>query len=477
MTVVMWFRRDLRIEDNKALAHAIASGQPIVCLFHVNPDQLSEKTTPSQSRFIQSVLQLRADLAEHGIALHLMMGDWQRSFEALYQRLENWTAVYFNFDEAGFGRLRDQRAAVFFRERGIRIHAYQDHYLHGSQEIKNQKGQAYQVFTPYFKAWRALPKETPVVVDLSLGNWQTLPTEEAVFQKINGLLDKEVSPPVGTANAHRLLEHFVRDGLATYHRDRDYPALEGTSYLSPYLRSGELSIRTVYQAVSQAPASQGQATFIKELAWREFYHMIHVNFPDQKNVAIQAVYREMDWVKDAVTFERWTSGETGYPIVDAAMKQLKTRGWMHNRLRMIVASFLTKDLLMDWRLGEDYFQEMLIDYDAASNIGGWQWAASVGTDAVPYFRIFNPVRQGKQFDPEGQFIKTYLPQLAHVPTAYIHEPWKMSVAEQLAAGCQLGQDYPLPIVDHATQRLKALALYEDAREKYRLFDKQENPPS
>ncbi|MGT2744785.1 cryptochrome/photolyase family protein [Streptococcus phocae subsp. phocae] len=465
MVSVMWFRRDLRVIDQKALARVVASQTPTLCVFHFNPEQLAQKPTPNQSAFIQSVLTFKEELSHQGIELHLMYGSLEDCFGALAKQLPDWTDVYFNYDESGFGRQRDQRAARFFKEHHITVHAFQDHYLHGSQEITNQAGKPYKVFTPYFKAWQQLPKETPIPIQLSQGSWIELETPMEVLDQLSIYYEKNQSLTLTAKAAQKRLDAFIADGLSDYHERRDLPSEDGTSGLSLYLRSGIISIRTVYQAVVEAPVSQGQATFIKELAWRDFYNMIYVQHPNQKTQAIQEAFSQIEWDNQSSHFEAWKKGETGYPIVDAAMKQLQETGWMHNRLRMIVASFLTKDLLIDWRLGETYFQEMLIDYDAASNIGGWQWAASTGTDAVPYFRIFNPSTQSKRFDPEGLFIKTYLPQLSHVPKAFIHEPWKMPKAIQESSACFIGRDYPSPIVDHASQRLRAIATYEWAKEQ------------
>lgn len=202
-----------------------------------------------------------------------------------------------------------------------------------------------------------------------------------------------------------------------------------------------------------------QSDLLKELAWRDFYHMIYFTHPEQKNYELIEKYRNMDWQKDEEALNKWQAGQTGYPIIDAAMRQLNQTGWMHNRLRMIVASFLTKDLLIDWRQGEAYFARQLIDYDAASNIGGWQWAASTGTDAVPYFRIFNPITQGKKFDKDGTFIKQFVPELAQLPLKFVHEPYLMTNQEQADLQIVLGTDYPLPIVDHNEARKRALDLY------------------
>lgn len=467
MVSVMWFRRDLRIDDQKALAHAIASQSPTLCVFQFNKEQLNLLHSRNQSSFITSVLAFRKLLKE-GIDLYLMYGDLMTCFEQLLTQLKDWTDVYFNYDESGYGRLRDQKAAQFFKKNGIAVHTYQDHYLHGSQEIINQSGQPYKVFTPYYRIWQNYPKETPIKVELSQGRWLNLETPDDVLRTVESFKDEKYQDVATFDEASKQLNRFIQDQLAAYHANRDFPAQLGTSRLSPFLRIGAIGIRTVYHAVRQAPNSLGQATFLKELAWRDFYNMVYVAYPDQKTQPIQKAFSQIEWVNNPDWFQLWKEGKTGYPIVDAAMLQLQKTGWMHNRLRMIVASFLTKDLLCDWRLGEQYFQQQLIDYDAASNIGGWQWAASTGTDAVPYFRIFNPVTQGKRFDPKGEFIKAHLPQLEHVPEKYLHEPWKMPKNLQESVSCIIGTDYPQPIVDHAKQREQAIAKYEWAKEKAKI---------
>ncbi|HHH5387786.1 TPA: deoxyribodipyrimidine photo-lyase [Streptococcus pyogenes] len=464
MVSVMWFRRDLRIDDQKALAHAIASQSPTLCVFQFNKEQLNLLHSRNQSSFITSVLAFRKLLKCEGIDLYLMYGDLMTCFEQLLTQLKDWTDVYFNYDESGYGRLRDQKAAQFFKKNGIAVHTYQDHYLHGSQEIINQSGQPYKVFTPYYRIWQNYPKETPIKVELSQGRWLNLETPDDVLRTVESFKDKKYQDVATFDEASKQLNRFIQDQLAAYHANRDFPAQLGTSRL----RIGAIGIRTVYHAVRQAPNSLGQATFLKELAWRDFYNMVYVAYPDQKTQPIQKAFSQIEWVNNPDWFQLWKEGKTGYPIVDAAMLQLQKTGWMHNRLRMIVASFLTKDLLCDWRLGEQYFQQQLIDYDAASNIGGWQWAASTGTDAVPYFRIFNPVTQGKRFDPKGEFIKAYLPQLEHVPEKYLHEPWKMPKNLQESVSCIIGTDYPQPIVDHAKQREQAIAKYEWAKEKAKI---------
>ncbi len=268
---------------------------------------------------------------------------------------------------------------------------------------------------------------------------------------------------LGEEEGKKRLESFCRSVLPDYHDMRDLPEKAGTSRLSPYLRTGALSARRVYTAADsfrQKTSKPGPETFIKELAWRDFYTMILHHFPETETKEFQEKYRSLPWRYDDDLLQRWKEGRTGFPIVDAGMRQLNSIGWMHNRLRMITASFLTKDYQIDWRLGEAYFAQKLIDHDPGSNIGGWQWAASTGTDAVPYFRVFSPIRQGERFDPDGTFVKKYVPELADVPKKYIHEPHTMSRQQQEEAGCIIGSDYPEPSVDHKIERKRAIAMFK-----------------
>jgi deoxyribodipyrimidine photo-lyase len=252
---------------------------------------------------------------------------------------------------------------------------------------------------------------------------------------------------------------------------RDLPGEEGTSRISHHLASGSLGIRSVYHALrrrgeaTRGLAKQGTDTFLNELIWREFYYQILANFPHVVTGAFKPAFDRLEWSDNRDHLDAWRSGRTGYPIVDAAMRQLNTEGWMHNRCRMITANFLAKDLHIDWRAGERYFMETLADGDVALNNGGWQWSAGTGNDAQPWFRIFNPTLQSKKFDPDGTYIRRYLPELSRVPEGHLHEPWRMSAAEQARSGCRIGADYPAPIVDHAIERARTLVLYAHAAGK------------
>ncbi|MBC2126799.1 cryptochrome/photolyase family protein [Listeria marthii] len=464
MTSVMWFRRDLRVSDNKALYHA-SKEDDLILLFQVNPAQFITGS-PSHQAFFASVAHFQQELAKTA-RLQIMFGDPMECLQQLKEAVPTWNKVFFNRDETGYGASRDAAAQQLFDERQIEVHAFHDSYLHSAEEIKKSPTEYYKIFTPYYKKWREEMKEMPLKVTLKPENIRKeslFPKYEEQFAEI--VHDLPVSD-AGEQAANARLASFIKEDLTDYDKARDFPELDKTSHLSRYLRTGEISIRTIWQALQQTEATEGRATFEKELCWRDFYNMIYVSFPDQKNEPIQENYRYIEWENSRAFFKCWQEGQTGFPLVDAAMRQLKETGWMHNRLRMITASFLTKDLLIDWRFGEKYFQQMLIDYDPASNIGGWQWAASTGTDAVPYFRIFNPTTQSEKFDPDGKFIRKYVIELAHIPDKFIHQPEKMSEKEQKEHGIIIGKDYPLPIVDHKERRKLAIARYEFSKEHYR----------
>lgn len=469
MTNVMWFRRDLRIEDNRALKHALEASKSLVLLFHVNPDQFIGDESKNEAAFFKSVEKFRQELEKKGATLQLLYGDLTSSFRRLKEEVPEWANIYINRDEAGYGLERDWQMADLFKELDVKPHAYHDHYLHLAQEIKTNSGMPYKVYTAYYNKWIELPKPTIAKVDFDpekIVNTLLFPKDLAQFKDL--LAKQPVIPALetGSAAAKKSLNEFIENGLAAYHEARDLPFKNGTSRLSHHLRTGEISIRTVFNQVKQAKDSKGKETFIKELAWRDFYNMVYVANPEQKNKPIKSEFAYISWKNDEADFHAWKEGKTGFPIVDAAMRQLKETGWMHNRSRMIVASFLTKDLLIDWRWGERYFQEQLIDYDAASNIGGWQWAASTGTDSAPYFRIFNPTTQSERFDADGAYIKQYVPELRGILNKKIHEPSTLTADEQDHFGVIIGTDYPHPIVSHKEKRKLAIGAYEASKEIY-----------
>lgn len=465
MTSVMWFRKDLRITDNKALYHACQDSEELILLFQVNPKQFISDS-PNHQAFFASVAHFKKQL-DKKCHLQILYGEPKRCFQRLLEKVPDFQRLYFNREEGGYGRERDEEVSIFLSKKGIIINSFNDTYLHSAQEIKKDTGESYQVFTPYYKKWLNQVKETPLKVSMpkDLVKNQTLFLEdEALFEQLCRELPSLEEQKVGEEAGMAQLDHFIENDLTDYEKARDFPIRDQTSHLSRYLRTGELSIRTLWEKLQQESSSEGKLVFEKELCWRDFYHMVDVAYPDQKEKAIQKKFRGIEWENDPKKFLKWQQGQTGYPIVDAAMRQLNETGWMHNRLRMITASFLTKDLLIDWRWGEKYFQKMLIDYDRASNIGGWQWAASTGMDAAPYFRIFNPTLQAQKFDPTGAFIQKYVEELSQVPKKWIHQPEKMPVEEQEKISFAMGTDYPYPIVNHQERRKMALARYEFSKE-------------
>lgn len=470
---IVWIRRDFRIQDNLALAAATENSDSVLLVFIVDPEQIETTASLNQSAFFASAKAFQANLANENIHLLVLKGTPESQFEKLTAALPEISDLYFNFDERGYGRQRDQQVAHHCQTTlGLKTYAYIDYNLHSANEIKKADGAGYQIFTPYFKRWITLPKPTPVKVSVTSLQEKQMANIEPLHLHQEGLLtslinekhDKQLVGQVGEAKALQTLKDFIQSHLAEYDTQRDLPFLDATSHLSRYLRTGEIAIRTIYQAVINEPESEGQQTFIKELAWRDYYNMIYAMNPQQNTQSLRSEFQKIAWRNNHNDFLLWQTGQTGFPIVDAAMRQLNQTGWMHNRLRMIVASFLTKDLLIDWRWGEQYFHDQLLDYDPASNIGGWQWAASTGTDSVPYFRIFNPTRQSQKFDPDGQFIKQFVPELSQITNDKIHEPQLLTDLEQKEFQVTLDKDYPKPMVTHKQARLRAIEVYEQSKD-------------
>ncbi|RQW18481.1 deoxyribodipyrimidine photo-lyase [Bacillus sp. C1-1] len=465
---IVWFRRDLRLQDHQALATALAAcskNDSIMGIFHIHP-KLTESFTVRHDYFYETLKAFNDHANELSFPILFLYGELEASFDELKAKTDPIHTIYYNRDEVGFGKKRDQAFEKWAKSAQIKTKSFIDHHLHGAYDSLKEDDTHYKVFSPYYKKWRQLHKPDPVCIDESLLQQKSLskkPKHEAGEDAYKQMMQQKTGKwkqEAGEQYAREYLQSFIDDTIESYKRDRDYPEIEGTSRLSKFLRTGALSIRTVYQMAEEKRAQlkddSGVETFIQELAWRDFYNMIYAHYPKSDNLEIKSAYQGLDWRSDEEQLQAWKEGKTGYPLVDAAMRQLNETGWMHNRLRMVVASFLTKHLLIDWRLGERYFAERLIDYDPASNIGGWQWAASTGTDAVPYFRIFNPYRQSERFDPYGRFIRSYVKELRDVPTKAIHMPHDLSEEEREEYGCTA---YEKPIVDHQSARKRALQAF------------------
>jgi deoxyribodipyrimidine photo-lyase len=465
---LMWFRRDLRDFDHAALYHALKRARQVVCAFIFDRDILDALPDPADRRveFIHaSVIELQQALQARGGGLVVRHGVARDEIVQLAADLHA-EAVFFNHDDDPAALARDAAVEAALRARDIAVHHTKDAVIFEREDVLTAGGTPYSVFTPYKNAW--LKRLTPFdlqayPVEAYAG--RLAPQSSAIprlpdmgFEPTNLA---ELRLPTGMSGGAQLFEDFLQR-IDRYQDTRDYPAVKGPSYLSVHLRFGTVSIRQLAAAAWQR-GGRGAQTWLSELIWRDFYHQILWHRPDvAAGHAFKRQYDALPWPNPPGHFEAWCEARTGYPLVDAAMRQLNQTGYMHNRLRMVTASFLTKDLLVDWRLGEKYFADKLIDFDLAANSGGWQWAASVGCDAQPWFRIFNPVTQSERFDAEGHFIRRYLPELARVAEQFIHAPWTMPAAEQQRVGCVIGRDYPLPIVDHAVQRGQALALFRQA---------------
>ncbi len=475
--IIVWHRRDLRTHDNTALFNALQETTDILPLFIFADDILKQRDdfSPACVKFMtESLKDLSAQYERLGGKLILRRGFFLEVLHEVVRESEA-RAIYFNEDYEPAAKARDNDVIQTFTKLGLQVRAFKDQALFAKQELLTKQGKPYTVFTPYKKAWLSqvhlIPTPIPAPKHLTTVAINSLPPlshDELGFPCTQQLLVKG-----GSTEGERQLEQFLSNKIHRYKELRDFPALDGTSLLSAHLRFGTISVREIVRrALSLLEDAKSEAekigieTFVSELIWRDFYFQILDNFPIVEKESFQPSFRHLQWENRDAYFEAWKFGRTGFPIVDAAMRQLNTTGWMHNRLRMIVASFLTKDLLIDWRWGERYFMQMLVDGDMAANNGGWQWSASTGTDAQPYFRIFNPTSQSQKFDPHGKFIKAFVPELRAVPEKYIHAPHEILQKSPLLAreiGIELGKDYPLPIIDHAVQREKSLAMFKSAK--------------
>jgi deoxyribodipyrimidine photo-lyase len=463
-TVIHWFRRDLRISDNTALSEAAKRAEEVIPVF-IFEDAFRTGPDVGAARLeflLQSVESLRKNLAELGHALIIRCGKSEEILPQLCQETGA-QAVLANKRYEPYAQRPDERITGILNAAGFGFELFKDAVVWEETEILTQAGKPYTVFTPYSRAWKAKPIPPPraklkkINTQRSTLNIQydELPpsTDEIGFPLTQTL------PPAGERAALELLRKFMAGPVYAYDANRNFPAVEGTSNLSPHLRAGTIGIRTILAELKKARAkatsvqSPGCDVFLNELIWREFYLQVLHNFPHVTKGAFRPEYDQLAWSDNREYFVAWCEGRTGYPIVDAAMRCLNATGTMHNRLRMIVAMFLTKDLLINWQLGERYFMKQLVDGDLAANNGGWQWSAGTGTDAAPYFRIFNPVSQGEKFDAEGKFVRRWIPELKDFPDDLIHQPWENPL---LLAKTK----YPPRIVLHEEQREKCLALFK-----------------
>jgi len=429
---IFWFRRDLRLEDNAGLYRALKAGQPVLCLFIFDKnilDKLEDKDDARVTFIYQAIEKLHADLQKHHSSLLVIYDDAEKAWKKVLKEYEV-AAVYTNHDYEPYAKKRDDEVRLMLKEKGIGFNTFKDQVIFEKAEVTKDDGLPYTVYTPYMRKWYAKLKP------FYLKAYPTTKYLHNLYQ-IKHLPLPDLKDLGFEKSDRKFPDQQYEDVISDYHDKRDFPAVKGTSHIGLHLRFGTVSIREL----ARKAYGYHDNTWLNELIWREFYMMVLHHFPKTADHAFKPDYDRIKWENNEEQFEAWCNGQTGYPIVDAGMRELNETGFMHNRVRMIVASFLSKDLLIDWRWGENYFARKLLDYEMASNVGGWQWAAGCGTDAAPYFRIFNPEAQTKKFDPELKYIKKWVPEYADF------------------------SKYPKPIVDHSFARDRCLKAFKAALAK------------
>lgn len=465
---LVWLRRDLRLHDHRPLEEAARFGAKVQHLFVFDTtilDKLSEKKDRRVEFIHASLLELQANLQKVGGTLVVLHGD-PTVLVPQFCKDNAITTVYAARDFEPQAISRDNAVLSVLARQGVQWHPVEDHTVVSVDEVVQAKNKPYVVFTPYFKRWLTL-LDTSIAdasVNLETVDWMNIAGHVPSLASIGFAPagNEALGFLAGESGATAFWQNFKRR-IKLYGTARDFPNVKGTSYLSVHFRFGTMAPRQCVREVrALMAANPGVMTWVKELAWRDFYAQLLHHFPSTTTDAFQTRYDALVWNDDPKMLQAWEEGRTGYPLVDAAQRQLLATGFMHNRLRMVTASFFTKHLGLDWRVGEAFFAAHLNDYDMASNVGGWQWASSVGSDAQPYFRVFNPTLQSEKFDKQGKFIRRYCPELAHVPDKFIHSPWTMTPAQQVEYRCVLGTDYPAPVVDHKTARDEAIARFKTA---------------
>ena len=470
---IVWFRDDLRLSDHPALHAAAASGAPVICVHVFDPARARPLGGAARWWLAQSLRALQQQLNLAGASLVLRRGSADKIIAELARQTAAGAVFWNDIAHLPDQVISDQLAAAL-GETGVRSHRFPGDLLVAPRDIRNKDGRGLRVFTPFWRRLQSLgdpPKPLPAprtlrkVAGLASDDLESLGLEPKRPDWAGGL--REAWKP-GEHSGQQRLKEFLDGGVAGYASGRDRPDQKGTSRLSPHLRFGEVSPRQVWHAARFAAAERPALTgdidkFLSELGWREFCRHLLFDQPDLAGRNLQSAFDNFQWRQDDNALRAWHRGQTGYPIVDAGMRELWHTGTMHNRVRMVAASFLVKHLLIDWREGEKWFWDTLVDADPSSNPANWQWVAGSGADAAPYFRVFNPILQGEKFDPDGNYVRRWVPELAQLRASLIHQPWRATPLELASAGVALGLSYPAPIVDHRKGRERALKAYENLR--------------
>lgn len=465
---IYWLRKDLRIADNRALSAASENGRAVVPVY-IREDDGNGPLGGAQEWWLeQSLKQLMARFEKLGSRVILKSGDPLQILKTIADETGA-EAVFWNRRYDPKGIETDKKVKAALRDEGFKVESFAGQILHEPSHFKTKTGGPYKVYTPFWKAFSA-EAHVPAPLDPpeKLNSPSRQPESETLedFRLYTGKPDwaagfRELWTP-GENGAQERLQHFIDEIANRYAGERDHPSVDATSLMSPFLALGEISPATIWHTVSEAKNidDTNRKKFLQELVWRDFSYHLLFHAPDLATKNWNGRFDDFEWSTDEDAYSAWTKGQTGYPIVDAGMRQLWRDGWMHNRVRMIAASFLIKDLMIDWRRGEEWFRDTLVDADPASNAASWQWVAGCGADAAPFFRIFNPMLQGSKFDPDGDYVRRYIPELARLPAKHIHAPFEAPHAVLKEAGVELGKTYPRPLVDHKKARNRALQAFE-----------------
>lgn len=470
MIKIFWFRKDLRLNDNRGLYEFAKSlsRSDVFCLLYIKNENSFKYFSENRIRFLYECLDEFSDkLANKRLNLQIIEGTATDLFKRICDNRGGGIELYASEQCEPYNRRRDDEVKKVIESYNGKFTLYPGNTLFDLGEVTKEDGKPYTVYTSFKnKALKLLGEKNFNEYKI---NFSKLQDAVKIYfdtpKNLNCSKEKDKfkkSPEFtgGRKEGIKKLNSFLRSGIRNYSFDRDFPAVNGTSKISPYLHFGVIGIREILRKIYNVNDEKNSSKWLDELLWREFYYNISFHFPFIEKQSFKKQYDKLNWNKNGKDFQKWCEGRTGYPVVDAGMRQLNTEGWMHNRVRMITAMFLTKHLLIDWRKGEKYFAEKLIDMDFSNNNGGWQWSSSTGCDAQPYFRIFNPVSQSEKFDKNGEYIKKYVPELRNVDAKFIHEPWKMTKDEQKNCGIIVGKDYPFPIVEHKLAREIAIKEYK-----------------
>ena len=463
---LIWLRDDFRINRNNALVYASENHDQVSAVYIFNPEEYENKREAQRWWIYHSLINFKQELSKFNISLELLVGDEVKVLNKI--KTTDKLSVYWNKIPEPDEEKKENKIIKSFEEKNINYKFFKGNILSEYKEVTKDDGTPFKVFTPF---WRVAEEVYLKKVPLRDAKLKKKTKKIFIFKQSSDLakvlpnknwfkkFEKYWIP--SEINSDKVLKNLIDNKINNYHKTRDYPSIEGTSKISPYLKHGQIHVETIWKSCNNIEnKNTGYRKFINEIGWREFSHSLINYFPQMLKGNLRKEFDSFPWVENKKYLEAWKKGMTGYSIVDAGMRELYETGWIHNRVRMIVGSFLVKHLRIHWKEGEKYFRNTLLDFNAANNVAGWQWVAGCGADAAPYFRIFNPILQGEKFDKDGTYVKQWVPELKNVPTKFIHRTWEMDEQTQKSINIQIGKDYPLPIVDHAKAREQALKAFD-----------------